>query len=133
MFVIDSTDKKRLDHVKFELNKLVTNEELIHVPFCILANKQDLDHKMSEKDIITSLELTEIKNRNWEIFKTSGKTGEGLDLAFKWVSKQYQNTSNSTEDISIIPHSDEEAENKHKNSSEIDNKLLDEDIDTKIK
>lgn len=29
--------------------------------------------------------LSEIKNRQWAIFKTIAKTGKGLDDAFKWL------------------------------------------------
>ena len=34
--------------------------------------------------ISESLELTNIKNRQWAIFKTCAKSGKGLDDAFKW-------------------------------------------------
>ena len=30
--------------------------------------------------------LSEIKNRQWAIFKTIAKTGKGLDDAFKWLT-----------------------------------------------
>ena len=30
--------------------------------------------------------LTDIKNRQWAIFKTVAKTGVGLDNAFKWLT-----------------------------------------------
>ena len=32
------------------------------------------------------LELKNIKNRQWMIFKTCAKKGEGLDSAFKWIT-----------------------------------------------
>ncbi len=32
------------------------------------------------------LGLTNIKNRQWAIFKTCGKNGKGLDDAFKWLT-----------------------------------------------
>ena len=28
----------------------------------------------------------DIKNREWQIFQTIGKTGDGLDVAFRWIS-----------------------------------------------
>ena len=128
IFVIDSSDRKRLDIVKSELDSLLNNDDLALIPFCFLLNKQDLEHKMTEKEIIEGLELTEIKNRDWQLFKTVGKTGEGIDLAFKWIARQYNDNELDVKDndkINIIP---QEEHDKHHE----DNKLLDDEIDTKI-
>ena len=43
VFVIDSTDKDRLNIVKQELFLLIKEEDLQGVPIAILANKQDID------------------------------------------------------------------------------------------
>lgn len=51
LFVVDSTDKKRLDIVKRELFELDENNELYSVPFCILANKQDLNGALSDMEV----------------------------------------------------------------------------------
>ena len=85
MFVIDSTDKDRLDIVKQELFLLINEEDLRGVPIAILANKQDIEGALSDIEISESLELSEIKNNQWAIFKTIAKTGVGLDNAFKWL------------------------------------------------
>ena len=85
-FVIDSTDKDRLDLAKQELFILINEEELQGVPIVILANKQDIEGALSDIEISESLELSEIKNNQWAIFKTIAKTGVGLDNAFKWLT-----------------------------------------------
>ena len=86
VFVIDSTDKERLDIAKQELFVLINEEELQGVPIVILANKQDIEGALSDIEISEMMGLSEIKNRPWAIFKTIAKTGVGLDNAFKWLA-----------------------------------------------
>ena len=86
VFVIDSSDRDRLNIVKQELFFLIKEEDLQGVPIAILANKQDIEGALSDIEISESLELSEIKNNQWAIFKTIAKTGVGLDNAFKWLT-----------------------------------------------
>lgn len=52
IFVVDSTDRKRMETVKNEIMYLDSQSELENVPFCICANKQDLvDKALSEFDV----------------------------------------------------------------------------------
>ena len=85
VFVIDSTDKERLNIVKQELFLLIQEEDLQGVPITILANKQDLEEALSEIQISEIIGLSEIKNNQWAIFKTVAKTGKGLEDAFNWL------------------------------------------------
>ena len=39
---------------------------------------------MSEADIMTAMDLSSIKNRQWAIFRVSALKGEGLNEAFEW-------------------------------------------------
>lgn len=86
MFVIDSSDKERLEISKQELFLLMQEEDLKGVPVAILANKQDVEGCMTDMQISEKMGLSEIKNREWAIFKTVAKTGQGLDDAFKWMT-----------------------------------------------
>lgn len=86
MFVIDSSDKERLEISKQELFLLMQEEDLKGVPVAILANKQDVEGCMTDGQISEKMGLSEIKNREWAIFKTVAKTGQGLDDAFKWMT-----------------------------------------------
>ncbi len=42
MYVIDSSDKRRLEETGIELNALLEEDKLAGVPVLIFANKQDL-------------------------------------------------------------------------------------------
>lgn len=86
VFVIDSSDKDRIDIAKQELFLLMQEDDLKDVPIAILANKQDLDGALTDIQISEMMGLSDIKNRQWAIFKTIAKTGKGLDDAFKWLT-----------------------------------------------
>lgn len=72
------------------------------------------------------MELDSIKSREWQIFKVSCKSGFGLDIAFKWVSKIInQKTKNNDNHHDEIYHklvSDEEYVVVHKDNKDSDNK-----------
>lgn len=51
VFVIDSSDRNRIDMVKQELFLLLQEEELKNVPVAILANKQDIEGCMSDLEV----------------------------------------------------------------------------------
>lgn len=57
VFVVDSTDKRRLPQAFDEFQKLISDERLKNVPVLILANKQDLSDALSPKEIEEALDL----------------------------------------------------------------------------
>ena len=50
--VVDSADAKRFEIVKREIEFLGNQTELQNIPFCIMANKQDLKQALSDKEVI---------------------------------------------------------------------------------
>lgn len=50
----------------------------------VFANKQDIEGSMSAAEVANSLGLSALKNRKYQIFKTSAIKGEGLDEAMEW-------------------------------------------------
>lgn len=69
--MVDSTDKERLEYSKQELDIMLQEEELKGAPVLVLANKQDLPGAMTEQEIFNGLGLTNIKARQWSMFKIS--------------------------------------------------------------
>lgn len=51
LFMIDSTDRKRMEVVKTEILYLNEQEELSAVPFCICMNKCDLKEAIEENEV----------------------------------------------------------------------------------
>ena len=68
MYVIDATDKKRLEECLEELSNLLEEDELSGVPLLFFANKQDLITALQPDEIVEQLMLDQIDDRDWSIF-----------------------------------------------------------------
>ncbi|KAI8845248.1 ADP-ribosylation factor family-domain-containing protein [Chytriomyces cf. hyalinus JEL632] len=88
IYVIDSTDRDRLSISKDELLAMLQEEELKTAKLMVLANKQDLAGAMSAAEVSEHLGLTELRGRQWTIFKCSAMTGEGLTESMDWLANQ---------------------------------------------
>ena len=51
IFVVDSTDRERIDDAREELHKMLLEEELREAVVLIFANKQDMQNTMTIKEI----------------------------------------------------------------------------------
>ncbi len=71
-----------------ELQQLLDEEKLSHVPILILANKQDLLNALSPAEITAELNLNELRDRTWQILPCSARTGEGLQEGMEWLVEQ---------------------------------------------
>jgi predicted GTPase len=66
-------------------------EELRGAVLVVLANKQDIEGALSVAEVHQALGLDALKNRTFQIFKTSATKGEGLDQAMDWLANALQN------------------------------------------
>eukprot|EP01134_Creolimax_fragrantissima_P006656 CFRG6656T1 len=85
IYVVDSADRDRMSISKQELLSMLEEEELKTSTLLVFANKQDIDGSMSSSEVSESLGLGNLKNRTWSIFKTSAKTGTGIEEAMDWL------------------------------------------------
>ncbi|KAI9561878.1 hypothetical protein GHT06_012840 [Daphnia sinensis] len=90
IYVVDSVDKDRIGISKQELVSMLEEEELKGAILAVLANKQDMDGAMSVAEVHQALGLDLLRNRTFQIFKTSAIKGEGLDQAMDWLSNALQ-------------------------------------------
>lgn len=90
IYVVDSSDKERIGISKQELVAMLEEDELKKAVLVVLANKQDLDTALSVAQVHQALGLDLLKNRTFQIFKTSAVKGEGLDEAMEWLSNTLQ-------------------------------------------
>ncbi len=51
----------------------------------ILANKQDLVNASSADEITAALNLDSIRDRKWQIFPVSAKSGDNLSTSMEWI------------------------------------------------
>ena len=56
VYVVDSSDRKRLDETGVELNSLLEEDSLAGVALLVFANKNDL---------LTAAEASEVRDRAW--------------------------------------------------------------------
>ncbi|CAL8113718.1 unnamed protein product [Orchesella dallaii] len=86
IYVVDSADRDRLPTSKQELVSMLNEDELKNSILVVLANKQDMEGALTVTEIHQALGLDQIKNRTFQIFKTSALKGEGLEPAMQFLS-----------------------------------------------
>ncbi|KAM3128697.1 ADP-ribosylation factor-like protein 2 [Paramecium bursaria] len=85
IWVVDSTDKARLDDCKRELVNILKQEKLIGATLLIFCNKQDVLKALSLQQIREYLELDLIETRHWGVIACSAVTGQGLIEGIDWI------------------------------------------------
>ena len=89
IFVIDSSDKDRIELARDELHAILADEDMKDVVLLIFANKQDIA-VMDVKEIIEKLNLQSLKNKKWFCQGSSALSGQGLNEGMNWLVKQLQ-------------------------------------------
>jgi len=89
IFVVDSSDKERVELAKEELQRMLGEEELRDAVLLVFANKQDLG-VMSVAEVTEKLGLHTLRGREWYIQGTCAMTGDGLYEGLDWLSATLQ-------------------------------------------
>lgn len=63
---------------------LFQEEELKKAILIVFANKQDMEQAMTPTEVANSLGLPALKDRKWQIFRTSAVKGTGLEDGMEW-------------------------------------------------
>ncbi|CAI0399924.1 unnamed protein product, partial [Linum tenue] len=86
VWVVDSSDLRRLGDCKMELENLLKEERLSGASLLIFANKQDINGALTPEEIAKVLNLDNMdRTRHWKIIGCSAYTGEGLLEGFDWL------------------------------------------------
>ncbi|KAJ7517487.1 hypothetical protein O6H91_21G026000 [Diphasiastrum complanatum] len=86
VWVVDSSDLRRLEDCKQELHGLLQEERLSGASLLIFANKQDLGGSLEPEDIAKALHLESMdRSRHRNIVGCSAVTGDGLLSGFDWL------------------------------------------------
>ncbi|KAG0501904.1 hypothetical protein HPP92_001976 [Vanilla planifolia] len=86
VWVVDSSDIRRLDDCRMELVNLLKEERLSGASLLVLANKQDIQGALKPTEIAEVLNLSSTdKTRHWRIVGCSAYTGEGLFQGLDWL------------------------------------------------
>ena len=88
IWVVDSSDRERIDTCRRELLDLLQQEKLIGASLVIFANKQDLGGALTLEQIKDAFGLereVKFEKRHWAIFPCSAVTGDGLVQGIDWI------------------------------------------------
>ena len=76
IFVVDSNDRDRVDDVREELTKILSDDEMRDAVLLVLANKQDLPNSMTAAEVTEKLGLHDLRHRKWFVQSACATTGE---------------------------------------------------------
>ncbi|XP_070830899.1 ADP-ribosylation factor-like protein 14 [Chaetodon trifascialis] len=86
VFVVDSSDSKRIEEARRELESTLRSEQLRSSPVVVLANKQDVDGALTATEIQDKFNLRKMcSDRDWFVQPCSASTGVGIQEAFRQV------------------------------------------------
>lgn len=86
IFVIDSSDRERLNEAVNEFKKLLTLDGLQTVPILIIRNKADIPNGLREAQIMAPLEIDKLVDHGkCHVESTCALTGEGLTECLDWI------------------------------------------------
>ncbi|TIA90672.1 hypothetical protein E3P99_01475 [Wallemia hederae] len=81
VWVVDSSDRMRMEDCRVELFDLLSEDRLAGATVLIFANKQDISGAMTPQ----TLQLDTIKSHTWKIQSCSAVTGENLLQGLDWA------------------------------------------------
>merc|ERR1712232_803087 len=87
IFVVDSSDRDRIEDAREELFKMLQEDEMRDAVILVFANKQDLPNSMSAAEVQEKLGLNNMRNRQWYIQSACATTGDGLYEGLDWMSQ----------------------------------------------
>ncbi|CAK7566460.1 MAG: ADP-ribosylation factor-like protein 2 [Sporothrix epigloea] len=85
IWVVDATDRLRIDDCRNELHGLLQEERLAGASLLVFANKTDVQGSMNDDETLEALKLEEIRTHRWHILRCSAVTGQNLKEGLAWV------------------------------------------------
>ncbi|XP_042285277.1 ADP-ribosylation factor-like protein 14 [Thunnus thynnus] len=96
VFVVDSSDRQRLEEARRELENTLRSDQLRGRPLILLANKQDVNDALTGTEIKDQFNLKKTcSDRDWFVQPCSASTGVGVQEAFRQVVQMVKLTSDS--------------------------------------
>ena len=95
VFMVDSSDLKRMKEARMELDNMLREDGLLEKPLLVFANKQDLPGALSVPEVVDKLGLHGIRNRQWYIQESVATEGKGLTDGLEWLTRELQDRSRS--------------------------------------
>jgi len=87
VFVVDGSDRDRVEDAREELMKVLGEDEMRDAALLVLANKQDLPNAMPAAELTEKLGLQCLRSHRWYIQSTCATSGDGLYEGMDWMSR----------------------------------------------
>jgi len=87
VYVVDSADHSTIEQSRNELHQLITKPQLDGIPLLVLGNKNDLHDALTLEEVIETMDLKSITNREVCCFSISAKDGVNIDITLDWLIK----------------------------------------------
>mmetsp|Transcript_28455 Transcript_28455/g.71467 ORF Transcript_28455/g.71467 Transcript_28455/m.71467 type:complete len:182 (+) Transcript_28455:269-814(+) len=85
VYVVDAADHEKFSVSAKELHELLSKPALEGIPLLVVGNKNDLSNAVGEKELVTALNLTEIKSREVACYSISAKNQVNIDKTLQWL------------------------------------------------
>merc|ERR1712039_478734 len=92
IFVVDSSDRDRIEDAREELSNILSDEEMRDAVLLVFANKQDLPNSMRPGEVSEKLGLQDMRRRQWFVQSACATTGDGLYEGLDWLSRALSST-----------------------------------------
>merc|ERR1712231_4242 len=87
IFVVDSSDRERIQESHDELHKMLNEDELRDAIVLVFANKQGLPNALSVTELTEKLGLNQLR-RKWYVQAACATQGTGLYEGLDWLSTE---------------------------------------------
>jgi len=87
IFVVDASDRERIEEAREELHKCLQDEMLQDAPLLVYANKADMPKAMQAKEMVPALGLDKMRRREWHVQESVAVKGDGLYEGLDWLAK----------------------------------------------
>eukprot|EP01116_Phalansterium_solitarium_P022996 TRINITY_DN7842_c0_g1_i1.p1 TRINITY_DN7842_c0_g1~~TRINITY_DN7842_c0_g1_i1.p1 ORF type:complete len:179 (+),score=49.49 TRINITY_DN7842_c0_g1_i1:161-697(+) len=85
IFVVDSSDRERIDEARQELMRIINDREMHEAKLLVFANKNDLPNTLEQNEIVDRLGLHRLRGRDWLVQSSCALTGDGLLDGLSWL------------------------------------------------
>src|SRR4051812_15555816 len=85
IYVVDSTDRERLEEASDELSRVLSDDLMRDVCILVYANKQDLPGAITPNEIAKTMKLDKERARQWYVQGSAATKGDGLFEGMDWL------------------------------------------------
>ncbi|KAI0179407.1 ADP-ribosylation factor 6 [Hypoxylon sp. FL1284] len=86
IFVVDSSDRARMDEARQELHRIINDREMKDSLLLVFANKQDIHGAAEPSEVSQALQLSKLKDKIFYVQPSCATSGDGLIEGLAWLS-----------------------------------------------